>query len=178
MRTGRLLIFFAQRWFSHHPWPISIFIVISAISLICTATYWNAHLGVQKRYEELIRISDNVAQHQKVAAIPAVSPLRLSEFQNQALTNALATLAATHQIPIEEIAFELDRSGNVPYLRYRATLTVSGGYRPIRTLLGDLKRELGMVSLDNIACTRSSISASQVKCEVTLSVFSARGKGV
>jgi len=99
----------------------------------------------------------------------------LPEFQSKHLVDALGRVAQETKLPLDEVQFSLDDNGNLPYLRYRATLTVSSSYPVIRRFLDLLREEVAAISLDAISCTRADIGAPELICELTLSAFYRKG---
>jgi hypothetical protein len=106
----------------------------------------------------------------KAAPLPEKS-LALPLFQSSPLVGTLNRIAEESKLPLDEIQFALDDNANQPYLRYRATLTVSAGYPSIRRFINRMQQELAEVSLDTISCARDDIAAKDLTCDVALSAF-------
>lgn len=101
----------------------------------------------------------------------ANAQVALPAFDSAQLVKTLNRVAAETKLPLDEILFSLDDSANQPYLRYRATLTVSAGYPAIRRFLDRVRADLAEVSLDTISCTREDIATVDLTCDLALSAF-------
>jgi len=95
----------------------------------------------------------------------------LPAFNNTALVEALNGAAEETKLTLDEISFLLDDNASQPYLRYRATLTVSSGYPIIRRFLDSVRVKQPEVSLDAITCTRDDIATVELTCDLALSAF-------
>lgn len=95
----------------------------------------------------------------------------LPRFEPNKLVEAINRLAANTKLPIDEVSFVLEDVRNQPYVRYRATLSVSSRYPAIRHFLDALQADQPQVALDGISCERDDIAAADTTCDVTLSAF-------
>ena len=128
------------------------------------------------RHESVVRseITDtNRALSQPVLATasPGVGGTDLPHFEPNKLVEAINRLATNTKLPLEEVSFVLEDNRNMPYLRYRVTLSVSTRYPAIRRFLDALQADQPQVALDAISCERDDISAADTSCDVNLSAF-------
>ncbi|HEY8023538.1 MAG TPA: hypothetical protein VIF60_03160 [Burkholderiaceae bacterium] len=101
----------------------------------------------------------------------------LPEFDNTSLVKVLNHLAGETKLTLDEVSFALDDNANQPFLRYRATLTVSSGYPTIRRFLDQVHAELPQASLDSIVCTRDDITTLEPTCDLIFSAFYRKPSG-
>lgn len=102
---------------------------------------------------------------------PIALAATLPAFNSAQLVNALNRLADESKLPLNEIAFALDANPAQPYLRYRATMSVSARYPVIRGFVEQLRITLANVSLDSITCAREDIGNTDLTCDLALSAF-------
>ena len=103
-------------------------------------------------------------------AVTTIHP-KFKEFDSAQLVGTLAQKASQAQLPLAEISYTLDENANLPYLRYRAMLTVNANYLTIRSFVDQVLDDLADVSLDNISCIREDLKSVTVKCELAFSAF-------
>ena len=92
-------------------------------------------------------------------------------FDNVALVQALNSVAAEAQLPLEDVAYTLNEGRSEPYLRYRIVLRVTGSYRVIRTFIDRFTVEMLNISLDSISCTRQDVTVVPLTCDLAFSAF-------
>lgn len=80
-------------------------------------------------------------------------------------------IAVDMHVPLDEVVYVLDSQPNVPYRRYRITLTTKAAYPDIRKFVAVLSGEMPYVSLDSIRCARPDAAAPTLGCELALSAF-------
>jgi hypothetical protein len=95
----------------------------------------------------------------------------LTAFENTQLVDVLNRVAEESKLSLDEVSFVLDENANQPYLRYRATLTVSSSYPTIRRFLDQVRTSQPDISLDSITCTRDDIATVELTCDLVLSAF-------
>jgi hypothetical protein len=95
----------------------------------------------------------------------------LTAFENTQLVDVLNRVAEESKLSLDEVSFVLDENANQPYLRYRATLTVSSTYPTIRRFLDQVRTSQPDISLDSITCTRDDIATVELTCDLVLSAF-------
>jgi hypothetical protein len=167
------------RWCRFHlsriakTWPLlSALLLFSAAALIAACAAYAAQLqdesGVRRESFALgVRLRDaSTADSQSKDGRVELPP-----FESVNLVDVLNRVAGETKLPLDEVSFVLDDNGNQPYLRYRATLTVSSGYLAIRRFLDRIRAEQPQISLDSIACTRDDIATPQPTCDLSLSAF-------
>jgi len=98
-------------------------------------------------------------------------PPVLPVFRSKHLVEVIGRTAESMKMPLEEIQFSLEDNGNQPYLRYRATLTVSSSYSVVRDFLALLHEEVAGISIDTISCARADIGVSELTCDIAVSAF-------
>ena len=100
-----------------------------------------------------------------------VAAAALPAFNGAEFVAALNLVAAEVKLPVDEVLFTLDEGVNQPYLRYRITLSVVASYPVIRRFVDQYRRELEHVTLDSIACTRETIGAGALTCDLAFFAF-------
>ncbi|HYD78900.1 MAG TPA: hypothetical protein VEC06_03750 [Paucimonas sp.] len=158
--------------------PVAFTVLLAAIAAAFAAAMnyagqWREAASAAQEWQALSarsRMTEQAAA-QPVKAQPVLPPFRGSQ-----LADALNRVAQETRLPLDEILFSLDDNGNLPYLRYRATLSISAGYPAIRRFLDRMRTELADVTLDAISCSREDIGSSALTCELTLSAFYRRGE--
>lgn len=122
------------------------------------------------------------AMQQELRAMPAAAPAKTSPqapslppFDSAQVVDALNAAGARTGLAIKEVGFTLDDGKDNPYLRYRIALTVSANYLAVRRFADTLHAELPDVALDSIRCSRESISAAALKCDLAFSSFYRNG---
>lgn len=133
---------------------------------------WEDMCAVEHEWQDL---STRMRSLGRIEPAGVKQQMALPEFQSKHLVDALGRVAQETKLPLEEVQFSLDDNGSLPYLRYRATLTVSSSYPLIRRFLDLLREEVAAISLDAISCTRADIGAPELICELTLSAFYRKG---
>ena len=142
----------------------TLLLVLASVSLI---DQWHLAETAQQELRSMnqtTRTSTNI-----VKAVNA--QVALPDFTSAQLVTTLNRVAEETKLPLDEIIFTLDDSGNQPYLRYRATLSVSGSYPTIRRFLDQVRANFSTVSLDTISCTREDIGTIDLTCDLAVSVF-------
>jgi hypothetical protein len=112
------------------------------------------------------------------ATMPAAISMRrpsLQPFNSAQVVDVLNKAGVKAGLAFKEVGFTLDDSKDNPYLRYQIALTVSANYLAIRRFTDTVHASLPDVALDSIRCSRESISAHLLKCDLTFSSFYRRG---
>ena len=153
-----------------HPFALTSGVTLFVVGL-AAGVLW---LGLMRHEVALKRdiASANKSLSQPSSVTPQQNTSRadLPRFEPNKLVEAINRLAASTKLPLDEVSFVLEDNRNQPYVRYRATLSVSSRYPAIRHFLDALQAEQP-VALDGISCERDDIVAADTTCDVTLSAF-------
>ena len=128
------------------------------------------------RHEVVVRRDISAAMKSlSQPAAPATSQgsgrIDLPRFEPNKFVEAINRLAVNTKLPLDEVSFILEDNRTLPYLRYRATLSVSAHYPAVRRFLDGLQADQPQVALDAISCERDDIGAADTACDVSLSAF-------
>jgi hypothetical protein len=165
--------FHAARWFANNPTSLLVFSLSITVSLVVLTLVVVSREQLQSLAQERTRlrlrpIATNVTG-------PAVDmKLELPGFAPGMLVKSFNSIASDMQVPVEEVAYVLDRSTTTPYLRYHVTLSTKAGYANIRKFIAVLSSELPNVALDSIRCSRQDAVAPTLDCELAFSAFFAK----
>jgi Tfp pilus assembly protein PilO len=156
--------------------PLVVLMLLAAsIALAASAVVYaeQRHEAQQARADlQRLRSAVDVMKDQEQDSKPEATPaMELPTFDNVALVQALNSIAAETQLPLDEVAYSLDESSSEPYLRYRITLRVAGNYRAIRTFSDRFTLDMLNVSLDAINCARQDVSTVPLTCDLAFSAF-------
>lgn len=146
--------------------------VIATVAVATCIQQWGETSSARSTWRELDR---RVRAAEQTTAQPGKTTSSLPDFSSTQLLKALHRAADESKLPLDEVQFALDNNGNQPYLRYRATLTVSSGYSAIRRFVDRMREALPDVSLDTISCSRDDIGGKDLTCDLTLSAFYGKG---
>ncbi len=154
-----------------HSFGLTSAVLLSAFG-VAAGLFW---LSVV-RHEAAVRrdiagLNKSLAQLVSLPAPQGSGRIDLPRFEPNKLVEAINRLALNTKLPLDEISFVLEDNRNQPYLRYRATLSVSSRYPAIRRFLDALEAEQPQVALDAISCERDDIAAAETTCDVNLSAF-------
>jgi hypothetical protein len=157
--------------------PIASLALIVAASLMAIAAtvYGQQWQEAATAKSDMQALENRMRTTERSAAHPDQTQPTLPDFSSTQLVKALHRAAEDTKLPLDEVSFSLDDNGNQPYLRYRATLTISSGYPAIRRFLDRMHEELADVSLDTISCSRDDIASAELTCELVLSAFYRKG---
>lgn len=103
-------------------------------------------------------------------------PKSLQPFNSAHLVQALNDASEKSSVPLNDVAFTLDDGPGQPFLRYRASFSVTANYVSVRRFIDRIHAELLDVSLDSISCAREAIDSQALKCSVVFSAFYARAQ--
>lgn len=120
---------------------------------------------------DMASLSKSLSQPVASSSAMGSGRIDLPRFEPNKLVEAINRLALNTKLPLDEISFVLEDNHTQPYLRYRATLSVSSRYPVIRRFLDALEAEQPQVALDAISCERDDIGAVDTNCDVNLSAF-------
>lgn len=159
-----------QLW---HAYPSSVVLlsVSSFLLLIAVGAQYAVRLSLSEaneKSEELRASAPRVVQRSATGTGDAAQSL--PPFNGTVLASVFNQAAAELKLPVEEIAYSLDNNPNQPFLRYRATLALHGGYPVVRRFI-DRVHKIGSVELDSIACARENIAAASLRCDLSFSAF-------
>ncbi|HXA46451.1 MAG TPA: hypothetical protein VNW52_02385 [Burkholderiaceae bacterium] len=152
-------------------------VALSAAMVACVlcagalALYMQQAHGVEETEAEWRKLNQQSKELGRAGAPVADTKLSLSAFDNTQFLEALKGAAESAKLTFDEVSFVLDPSANQPYLRYRATLTVTSQYPTIRKFLDQVKIKQPEISLDSILCTRDDIATVDLTCDLALSAF-------
>jgi len=146
--------------------------MFSAIGLITAlAVYGEQSQSEGKLLQESRQIKEKLKQTPQLSDQQKDMRGDLPAFESAGLVKVLNRLAGEAKLSLDEVSFVLDDNANQPFLRYRATLTVSSGFPVIRRFLDQVRAEQPQVSLDSIVCTRDDITTAQPTCDLIFSAF-------
>lgn len=101
---------------------------------------------------------------------PAVE-LALRPFDSAQAVSSLDQAAKESGAILNEVSFTLEEQANLPYLRYRASMTVIANYVTVRRFVDKVHAQVVDVSLDTISCSREAITARELKCELAFTAY-------
>ena len=154
-----------------HPFGLTGAVLLLAIA-VAAGLFWLSlvrHDAVVRR--DIANLNKSLGQPVASSSSQGSGRLDLPRFEPNKLVEAINRLAQNTKLPLDEITFVLEDNHNQPYLRYRATLSVSSRYPAIRRFLDALEIEQPQVALDAISCERDDINAAETNCDVNLSAF-------
>ncbi|AKU20475.1 ABC transporter permease [Massilia sp. NR 4-1] len=99
------------------------------------------------------------------------APLPLPDFDSAELVRKLQGIAMQSELPVDEVAYALEKHERRPYLRYKVTLSVSAGYPAVRNFVKEISSGLPNVALDSVRCRRVDAPASPLACDLAFSAF-------
>jgi|GEM_PF-2021951 len=165
-----LLRFHQRRLWQNEPRLFAALLVSLTVCIVSTLAYWEQRERARTAWNELQSIGRAPA-----ATVPAssksIGAADLPPFQASKLLERLHRAAEVSALSLDDISLTLDDSAGQPYLRYHASLTLSGSYAPIRTFIEQVLADAANSSLDGIRCTRDDIAATQLNCAITLSAY-------
>lgn len=116
----------------------------------------------------------------KKGALPATLPSNpieaqqdgsLEAFDSQRFTAKFHETAADVGLPFDEVVYTLEESDELPYLRYRVTMSVKTRYLDVRKFIAALASEMPHVSMDAIRCVRETGLVQPLSCDLAFSAF-------
>lgn len=159
--------------------PIAI--MATAIAVVCccaaAASYFSQMRAVSEAHQLHGSLLSRLSAMRSAKPIEVAPHPRFQEFDSTQLVGMLSQEAAKAQLPLSEVVYTLDENGNLPYLRYRAMLTVSAAYPTIHAFFNQVLADLDDISLDNIACVRDDIKSNKLTCELAFSAFYRKPNG-
>lgn len=106
-----------------------------------------------------------------VHAAPIYTAVDLPQFSTSGIVKTLNSIAKDEHVPLDEVAYVLDSTANLPYRRYRITLTANAAYPQVRKFVAVLAFEMPNMVLDSIRCARPDADAGTLGCELAFSAF-------
>ena len=163
--------FYFRRLFQAQPVALCA-LLAACVSLICALTvYVQQSRSVESTEAEWRSLNKKAKLPDSQSTQAGDVKLTLPAFDNTQLVVALNGAAETSKLSLDEVSFLLDENPSQPYLRYRATLTVSSAYPAIRRFLDQVRSQQPDVLLDSITCTRDDITTVELTCDLALSAF-------
>jgi hypothetical protein len=162
--------FHARRLVRTQPW---LCLALAGSCVLCIGTgaaLLSAHVAI----DEARRVqAELVAGNRARSALPKVVPVEIAlrPFDSAEAVASLGQVAAESGISLNEVSFTLEEGANLPFLRYRATMTVSANYRAVRRFVDRVHAQLADVSLDTLSCAREGIAATALKCELAFTSY-------
>lgn len=115
-----------------------------------------------------------VSSVQPPVDLKVIVPISLQPFNSAQMVQVFNDVAEKTSVPLNEVSFTLDEGSAQPFMRYRASFAVQAKYPAIRRFIDSVHSELHDVSLDSIACTRETLEAQFLKCDLVFSAFYAK----
>lgn len=163
--------FHLHRLLRHSPIALGVFAALTLVSLAALLGFFAQRQAIDEAGKLSFDLFNKVKAVPPAAAASVVRHPEFQEFNSTHLVAVLSKVAARAQLPLAEVTYRLDDNTNLPYLRYRAVLTVNANYLAIRGFIDGVVHDLIDVSLDNISCTREDLRSSKVNCELAFSAF-------
>lgn len=147
---------------------LSILCAIEGIALI--------EVGIVQKetVEKMELIQAKIQGHQietdqfEISNAPTVE---LPRFQSSKLVKSLHTIISGLDIPISEVNYSFEAQASKPYSRYKIGFMTLSQYPQLKTMLGQLKKEMPHVLLDGISCAREDMTSMDLQCDLTLSAY-------
>lgn len=164
-----LFIFYLKRIYQSYPiQSIGMGIVIAAVSFM-SGLIILAHHQTNAAHES--RMMFKSVPSATVLSLTSADVINLPPLRSAAVVKTINSIAEDMHVPLEEVGYVLDGTGNTPYLRYRITVTTKVSYGEIRKFLAALSYELPNAALDTIHCTRVDGATAALGCDLAFSVF-------
>lgn len=150
---------------------------VSAIACACVATgAWLYGLNETRHWEVVVATlkqakKDSLAAMRPTNVVEVPQDSSLGKFDSQRFTAKFHETAADVGLPFDEVAYSLEESDKLPYLRYRVTMTVKTRYLDVRKFIAALASDMPHVSLDSIRCVRETGLAQPLSCDLAFSAF-------
>lgn len=163
--------FYFRRLFQAQPIALTALLAACVFFICALAAYAQQSRSVESAEAEWRSLNKKTNTLANPGIQTSDVKLTLPAFDNTQLVVALNTAAETSKLSLDEVSFLLDENANQPYLRYRATLTVSSAYPAIRRFLNQVRSQQPDVLLDSITCSRDDITTVELTCDLALSAF-------
>lgn len=163
-------LFYLRRQLRLQPWPTAA-LLLALVSLGAAAAFYARSSHMLDKSEQAHRALSTATKAAPVVALPGRSVPVFPVFNSAQLMGDLQQAADVAKLPLDEVTFTLDDKGKLPYLRYRASLSVSADYPAIRRFVEGLRIGMANVTLDGIHCNREDIGVAELSCDVSLSAF-------
>jgi hypothetical protein len=162
--------FQARRLIRTQPW---LCLALAGSCVLCIGA-GAALLRVHVLMDEARRMqAELVVGNRAKAGLPKVVPVEIAlrPFDSAEAVSSLAQVAAESGVSLNEVSFTLEEGANLPFLRYRSTMTVSANYLAVRRFVDRAHAQLTDVSLDTLSCARENIAATTLKCELAFTSY-------
>jgi hypothetical protein len=127
---------------------------------------------------EVTQLAREQAELRKLTVQQTRSPLQppstlpvLPTLNTVSLVIAIREAGTATKINPREITYTLENQSGLPYIRYRARLSVEAAYPSIRQFVQNIVDTGPFVSLDGISCERIELKGSGPVCNITVSAF-------
>ena len=163
--------FYFRRLLSRQPVAFSFLsgcTIVFFVSLIMYVQQWR---GGDAAQSEWLLLNQKFRDIGRGADQGKTAKPDLPAFNNTQLVDVLNRVAEESKLSLDEVSFVLEENAAQPYLRYRATLTVSSAYPTIRRFLEQVRVRQPQVSLDTINCSRDDITTVELTCDLVMSAF-------
>jgi hypothetical protein len=154
----------AQPWFCL---ALAVTGVLCVLAFLALASMRHAITEATREQFELVATNRAKALQPKVAILE----LPLRPFDSAQAVAGLTQVADESNIVLGEVSFTLEEGVNQPFLRYRATMTVSANYLAVRRFVENVHSQLTDVSLETISCSREAITATLLKCDIVFTAY-------
>ncbi|MBB3121525.1 hypothetical protein [Pseudoduganella violacea] len=148
-------------------------LLVVAAALLFAAYHHEARQAALRL--QALRAAPRTAARPVSALQSTASQPPLPDFDSAELVRKLHGIAAQSELPVDEVAYVLEKGSRQPYLRYKVTLTVSAGYPAVRNFVKEISSGLPNAALDSVRCRRSDAPASPLACDLAFSAFYRKG---
>lgn len=156
--------------------PIAFWLLMAAIGLMVVS------IVILIRQANVVHEAEAQFDEVRLAVRASSSPrssndlptTALPAFDNALLVSTLDRLSTSRHLPLDEVTYTLDENANLPYLRYRITMTVTARYPLLRSFVDDVRHTMSNATLDTMACSRVDIGATELTCDLAFSTFYAK----
>jgi hypothetical protein len=163
--------FYFRRLMQTQPIALSAAMVASVVCVGASALYVQQAHGLEATEAQWRALNQQSKELGRAGAPTSDGKVSLTAFNNTQLLETLKGAAENTKLTFDEVSFVLEPNANQPYLRYRATLTVTSQYPTIRKFLDQVRVKQPEVSLDSILCTRDDIATVELTCDLAMSAF-------
>ncbi|GLR13679.1 hypothetical protein GCM10007907_24690 [Chitinimonas prasina] len=163
-------LFYLRRQLRLQPWATAA-LLLALVGLGSAAVFYAHSSHMLGKAEHARRALGTASKAAPVVTLPGNAVPVFPVFNSAQLMGDLQQAADAAKLPLDEVTFTLDDKGKLPYLRYRASLSVSADYPAIRRFVDGLRVGMANVTLDGIHCSREDIGVAELSCDVSLSAF-------
>jgi len=178
MAIVRAVYFYGAQLFSAAPISFATCCAALLAGLLLTFVYAAGEHQLAAWQNELAVLHRRPVNSSPAVAVSATPALNLPWFDSAGLVAQLDAVAEEAKLPIDEVGYALEGSAQLPYLRYRITLSVTAAYPVVRQFVDDVTSTLRHVELDSISCARADITLPTPTCELVFSAFFRKGSHV